>query len=209
VTSLPTSRSSRAVDPESSTLARLLRRADAIGRVGARISLPLLRISLGIVYIWFGALKLTDSTPVAALVAHTMPFLPEKVFVPALGVFEVALGLALLVGRYLGIVALLMVGHLFGTFLVLVTQPDQAFQNGNPLMLSMVGEFVVKNLVLITAGILLATASRIGEPRLTNMTQVTQAVEEVEAAEAAEDAKTAEMAEPIGIPESQPADAIA
>jgi putative oxidoreductase len=184
VTSLPTSRRREPAAPESRTVARRLRRVDAIGRVGARVSLPLLRISLGIVYIWFGALKLTDSTPVAALVAHTVPFLPEKFFVPALGAFEVLLGLGLLVGRYLGIVALLMVCHLGGTFLVLVTQPELAFRNGNPLMLSMVGEFVVKNVVLITAGILLATASRVREPRLTTMTQVVRAVEAAESQEA-------------------------
>jgi len=65
----------------------------------------------------------------------------------------------------LGIVALLMVGHLAGTFLVLVTQPQEAFQHGNPLMLSMTGEFVVKNVVLITAGLLLATRPREREPR--------------------------------------------
>jgi hypothetical protein len=67
----------------------------------------------------------------------------------------VILGLGLLIGRRLAIVALLMVAHLTGTFLVLVTQPDVAFQHGNPLMLTMTGEFVVKNVVLITAGLVL------------------------------------------------------
>ena len=53
-----------------------------------------------------------------------------------------------------------MLGHLTGTFLVLVTQPDLAFQNGNPLLLTMIGEFVVKNIVLMTAGLVLATVTR-------------------------------------------------
>jgi len=122
-------------------------------------SLPLMRISLGIVFIWFGALKLTNSTPVAVLVAKTVPFLPSNLFVPALGAFEVLLGVALLLGRRLDIVVLLMVAHLGGTFLVLVTQPQLAFQNGNPLLLTMTGEFVVKNIVLISAGIALASWS--------------------------------------------------
>jgi uncharacterized membrane protein YkgB len=146
-------------------LAGIIARAEAIGQAASRYTVPLLRISLGIVYIWFGALKVGDATPVGQLVAKTVPFLPEKFFVPALGVFEVLLGLGLIVGRYLGIVALLMVGHLAGTFLVLVTQPQEAFQHGNPLMLSMTGEFVVKNVVLITAGLLLATRPREREPR--------------------------------------------
>jgi uncharacterized membrane protein YkgB len=144
---------------------RLVNRAEALGQAGSRYTVPLLRISLGVVYIWFGALKVADATPVGQLVAKTVPFLPEKFFVPALGVFEVLLGVALIVGRYLGIVALLMVAHLAGTFLVLVTQPQEAFMNGNPLVLSMTGEFVMKNVVLITAGLLLATRPRVREPR--------------------------------------------
>lgn len=149
--------------PESEVADRrrlFVAQAERVSELGLRASLPLLRVSLGIVFMWFGALKLTNSTPVAELVAHTVPFLPAQWFVPALGVFEVLLGLALLIGRYLGLVILLMVGHLAGTFLVLVTQPTIAFQNGNPLLLTMTGEFVVKNVVLMTAGLVLATWSR-------------------------------------------------
>jgi len=134
-------------------------RLQGLGEMLTRVSLPMLRVSLGVVFIWFGALKFTQSTPVAELVANTVPFLPARWFVPALGAFEVVLGLALLVGRRLGIVALLMVAHLSGTLLVLVTQPEVAFIDGNPLMLTMTGEFVVKNLVLMAAGLVLATAS--------------------------------------------------
>jgi uncharacterized membrane protein YkgB len=123
-----------------------------------RASLPLLRISLGIVFLWFGALKLTDSTPIADLIADTVPFLPDTWFVPALGGFEVLLGVALFVGRRIGVVAALMVAHLGGTFMVLVMQPEIVFQRDNPLLLTMTGEFVIKNVVLIAAGIVLASS---------------------------------------------------
>jgi putative oxidoreductase len=142
--------------------ARLLRAAE----VGSRASLPLLRGSLGIVFIWFGALKLTQSTPIAELVAATVPFLPESWFVPTLGAFEVLIGLALLVGRWIGIVVALMVAHLAGTFLVLVMQPDVVFQHDNPFLLTMTGEFVVKNVVLIAAGIVLAGSARQAKPEV-------------------------------------------
>ena len=128
-------------------------------RLFEKASFPLLRASLGIVFIWFGALKFSTATPVGDLVANTLPFLPKAFVVPALGAVEVLLGLGLLVGRWLGFVALLMMGHLAGTFLVLVVEPDVAFQNGNPFLLTMTGEFVVKNVVLITAGLVLATWS--------------------------------------------------
>ena len=130
-------------------------RLRAMHQTLTQVSLPLLRIALGVVYIWFGALKFSDSSPVGELVAKTVPFLPSHLFVPALGGFEVLVGIGLLVGRRLAIVALLMVAHLAGTFLVLVTQPSVAFQNGDPVMLTMTGEFVVKNVVLITAGLVL------------------------------------------------------
>jgi uncharacterized membrane protein YkgB len=126
--------------------------------VVSRASLPLLRGSLGVVFIWFGALKLTNATPIADLIAETVPFLPGSWFVPALGGFEMLLGLALLIGRRIDIIVALMVAHLAGTFMVLVTQPEVVFQGDNPLLLTMTGEFVVKNVVLIAAGIVLASA---------------------------------------------------
>jgi uncharacterized membrane protein YkgB len=124
-------------------------------RAVTRMGLPLLRVSLGVIFLWFGALKLTNSTPVARLVADTVPFLPAKWFVPGLGLLEVVLGVGLLLRRWIPAVVTIMVAHLTGTFLVLVTQPEVAFQHGNPLMLTMTGEFVVKNLILISAGLVL------------------------------------------------------
>jgi uncharacterized membrane protein YkgB len=122
-----------------------------------RISVPFLRISLGLTFIWFGALKAAGVSPVASLVAHTMPFLDPHWFVPALGVFEVVLGIALMMRRNLRIVVPVLIAHLAGTFLVLVTQPALAFQHGNPLLLSTIGEFVVKNVILIAAAMVLAS----------------------------------------------------
>src|SRR4051794_727582 len=103
-------------------MSRIYVRLYLVDQVLGRISAPLLRASLGVVFIWFGALKISNSTPVAALVAHTVPFLPARYFVPALGVFEIVVGLGLLVGRWIPAVVTIMVAHLLGTFLVLVTQ---------------------------------------------------------------------------------------
>ncbi len=127
---------------------------DTIRRRVARAGVPLLRLSLGLVFVWFGALKVADRTPVGDLVAGTVPWLDATWFVPALGVFEVALGLALIAGFRLGWVALLMAGHLAGTFLTFVTASDLMW-SGTPLELTADGEFVVKNLVLITAALVL------------------------------------------------------
>jgi putative oxidoreductase len=135
---------------------RIDRRASEILR---RTSPWLLRASLALTFIWFGALKVAGTTPVAALVADTITWIPgidPGWFVPALGAFEVLLGAALLLGRAPRLVLATLVAHLIGTFLVLIVQPAVAFQNGNPLLLTTEGEFVIKNLVLISALLMLA-----------------------------------------------------
>jgi putative oxidoreductase len=58
------------------------------------------------------------------------------------------------------VISAVLVAHLCGTFLVLVMQPELAFQNGNPLLLTTIGEFVVKNVVLISAALVLAARIR-------------------------------------------------
>jgi putative oxidoreductase len=50
---------------------------------------------------------------------------------------------------------LVLVGHLAGTFLTFVTATSLMFQDGNPLALTSDGEFVVKNLILISAALVL------------------------------------------------------
>jgi putative oxidoreductase len=117
----------------------------------------LLRISLGVVFVWFGTLKALNASAVGGLVAGTTPFLDASWFVPALGFLEIAMGLAFASGRLLRLVLPVFVIHMTGTLLVLPVLPDVAFEQGNPLMLSIVGEFVVKNLVLLSAGIVVAT----------------------------------------------------
>jgi putative oxidoreductase len=125
-----------------------------------RFALPLLRLSLGIVFVWFGMLKITGQTPVSELVAETVFWLNPDWFVPMLGVFEVLVGIGLLIGRGLRLVLALFVLQMVGTFLVLVVQPDVAFQDGNLLMLTTEGEFVVKNLVLLSAGLMIGSRLR-------------------------------------------------
>jgi plastocyanin/uncharacterized membrane protein YkgB len=117
----------------------------------------LLRLSLGIVFVWFGLLKVTSSSAVGGLVATTVPFLDSSWLVPALGAVEVAIGVAFATGRFLRVLLPAFVLHMGGTFLVLVVLPEVAFEQDNPLTLTIVGEFVVKNLVLLSAGLVVAS----------------------------------------------------
>jgi uncharacterized membrane protein YkgB len=121
----------------------------------SRWAIPLLRISLGIVFVWFGALKVFNVTPVTDLVAETVYWVDPDWFVPLLGWVEVLVGLALLARKGLRLMLPLFAGQMVGTFLVLILLPEIAFQDGNIFKLTVEGEFVVKNLVLLSAGLVI------------------------------------------------------
>lgn len=125
-----------------------------------RRSVALLRVSLGIVFLWFGALKVTGATPVTDLVASVVYWVDPDWFVPVLGVVEMVVGAGLIAARAMRLVLLLFVIQMVGTFLVLIVRPDIAFQNGNPALLTVEGEFVVKNLVLLSAGLVVGAGVR-------------------------------------------------
>ncbi len=123
-------------------------------------SIALLRMALAITFIWFGALKIFNVSPVADLVASTVYWFSPKFFVPFLGVWEVVVGLGLLFRIALRLVIFLFLVQMAGTFMVLLFHPEIAFQSGNPLLLTVTGEFVVKNLVLISAGLVIGSTVR-------------------------------------------------
>jgi putative oxidoreductase len=126
-----------------------------------RTAVPLLlRGSLGVTFIWFGGLKLAgEPTLPASLIAAITPFVDPGLSVPLVGAFEIALGAGLLIGRWMPVSLGAAALHLSGTFLVLLLRPDVAFVDGNPLLLSVEGEYVVKNLVLLAATASLALHS--------------------------------------------------
>jgi putative oxidoreductase len=126
-------------------------------RLLGRLSPILLRISLGVVFVWFGALKVAGVSAVGGLVAATVPFVDSAWFVPVLGVVEILIGVAFATGLLIRVVLPVFAAHMAGTFLVLIALPDVAFGGANPLVLTTVGEFVVKNLVLLSAGLVVAS----------------------------------------------------
>ena len=118
-----------------------------------------LRVSLALVFLWFGVLKLTGDSPVLALVSATVPWLAPTLLMHLLGSVEVLLGLGLLLGRAQRLLLLVLAAHLSGTFLTFFMAPRLMFQHGGPMLLTADGEFVLKNLVLISAALLLAASS--------------------------------------------------
>ena len=58
-----------------------------ITRWMAEKGIVFLRISLGVVFFWFGVLKLfPDASPATDLIRESITFLPSDIFIPFLGV---------------------------------------------------------------------------------------------------------------------------
>ena len=60
----------------------------------------LLRYSLGVIFIWFGALKPFDNSPANDLIEKTIVFIPSEIFIPILGIWEIAIGVGLIIRRF-------------------------------------------------------------------------------------------------------------
>lgn len=133
-----------------------------ITRWMARYGLLILRLGLGIVFFWFGALKLVPGlSPAEELVRNTTYFVDPDFFLPVLAVWEMAIGLGLMVGRYMRVTLLLLFLQMAGTALPLVILP-QAVWSVFPYGLTLEGQYIVKNLVLIGAGLVLGGTVRGG-----------------------------------------------
>jgi uncharacterized membrane protein YphA (DoxX/SURF4 family) len=115
-----------------------------------RVSLPALRISLGIVFIWFGVLKVFGDSPANDLITKTVYWFNPDVFIPILGIWEAAIGLCLLVPSFIRVGLFLLALQMPGTFLPLVLLPEVCFVS-IPFNLTLEGQYIVKNLVLIGA----------------------------------------------------------
>jgi len=124
-----------------------------------RWSIPALRAALGIVFVWFGGLKVLGVSPAADLVAATVYVVPADLFVPVLGVWEVLIGLCLLYRPLTRVGLLLLALQLPGTFLPLVLLPDVVYVTF-PYALTVEGQYIIKNLVIIAAALVIGSTVR-------------------------------------------------
>jgi uncharacterized membrane protein YkgB len=139
----------------------------AIVRWMAHYGPTLLRFSLGIVFLWFGALKFVPSlSPAQELATRTIGVLSgghvsRTVALPVLATWECVIGLGLLVGRGLRVVLLLQFLQMAGTMTPLFLFPSEVFTRV-PYAPTLEGQYIIKNLVLISAGIVVGGAVRGG-----------------------------------------------
>jgi uncharacterized membrane protein YphA (DoxX/SURF4 family) len=151
----------------------------------SRHSLPLLRISLGIVFLWFGVLKffpgLSPAHDLAArtIATLTLGLIPPSISLPLLALWECAIGIGLIAGRWLRLTLLLLFAQMAGTFLPLVFFPAEVF-TGFPYAPTLEGQYIIKNLVLVSAGLVIGATVRggglIDDPRLLDAVRRVQAL---------------------------------
>ena len=99
----------------------------------ARFGPELLRISLGIVFLWFGVLKFFPNvSPAQELATRTIGVLtggliPDSVSLPLLAAWECVIGIGLLLGRGLRGILLLLYAQMLGTLTPIALFPHEVF----------------------------------------------------------------------------------
>jgi uncharacterized membrane protein YphA (DoxX/SURF4 family) len=122
-----------------------------------------LRIALGVLFLWFGAIKfLAHTTPFEAFALKTAEgmsggLIPSKVALILLAMLECLIGLGLLAGRAPRIVLLLIVLHLCGTIAPLFLEPDRIWIRF-PFLLTLPGKYIFRHLALYSAAIVIAAS---------------------------------------------------
>lgn len=133
----------------------------------AKSGIPLLRLSLGIVFLWFGALKFFPGlSPAEDLAARTISQITFGLLAPQTAVFILALwecliGIGLIFNLFMRFTLLLLWVQMLGTITPLFFFPGEVF-TVFPYAPSLEGQYIIKNIVLVSAGLVIGATVRGG-----------------------------------------------
>lgn len=139
----------------------------ALTRWMAKYGVFLLRISVGIVFFWFGLLKffpdLSPATDLATKTIDTLTFgiISGQVALIILALLEVAIGTGLIFGIFLRETLLLLLFQMLGTITPLFLFPAEAFTR-IPYAPTLEGQYIIKNIVIVSAGLVIGATVRGG-----------------------------------------------
>jgi len=134
----------------------------------ARYGILLLRISMGFVFLWFGALKFFPGlSPAADLATRTIErltfgLIPPDISIFILAVWEALIGLGLIFGLFMRVTLLLLFLQMLGTILPIFFFPHEVF-TVIPYAPTLEGQYIFKNMVLISAGLVIGATVRGGK----------------------------------------------
>ncbi|WP_026370300.1 DoxX family membrane protein [Kallotenue papyrolyticum] len=138
-----------------------------VTRLMARYGIVLLRVGLGLVFFWFGVLKFVPGlSPAQDLATRTIELLTFGLIPPAaalliLAAWETLIGLGLISGRFLRTTILLLLVQMAGTITPLFLFPGETF-TVVPIAPTLEGQYIIKNIVLISAALVIGATVRGG-----------------------------------------------
>ncbi|MGD1946885.1 MAG: hypothetical protein ACFB0A_11650 [Croceivirga sp.] len=120
--------------------------------------IPAMRISFAIIFFWFGILKPFGLSAAEGLLKSTVAWLPfgrPESWLKIIGWWEVIIGLTFLFRSTTRIAIALLFLQMVGTFMPLLFLPEVTFQENNILMPTLEGQYIIKNLMIISAALVL------------------------------------------------------
>jgi uncharacterized membrane protein YphA (DoxX/SURF4 family) len=133
----------------------------------ARYGVVLLRLTLGTVFFWFGVLKFfPGQSPAEDLAVRTISklsfdLIPGNVSILILAAWECLIGLGLISGRFLRATLFLLFLQMIGAATPILIFPQEVF-TAIPYAPTLEGQYIIKNLVLVSAGLVIGATVRGG-----------------------------------------------
>jgi uncharacterized membrane protein YkgB len=120
-----------------------------------RVSEPVARFGLFVIFFWFGLLKVIGLSPASGLVQRlfesTIHFMSFPTFLILFGLFEMLIGILFLVkGKERLVIPLLLI-HMITTFMPLFILPEETWSGFMTPTLE--GQYIIKNLALIASAL--------------------------------------------------------
>lgn len=132
-------------------------------------AIQILRLSVCLIFVWFGALKLFPGlSPAEALAGNTIQIMTlglvsPEISVPVLGLFEVMIGMGMLYRPVLRLTAVILLLHMIGAAAPILLLPEKVFVR-IPFVLTLEGQYILKNIVIITATLVIGATIRTKRP---------------------------------------------
>lgn len=123
-------------------------------------TIKLMRLSLGIIFVWYGMLKFFPTlSPAEDLAIKTIDIMffhliDGSLSIKLLAILEVAIGIGFLSGYYTKLVTIIFLCHMLCTFAPLFILPELSFTHA-PYAFTLVGQYIVKNIVFILVGVMI------------------------------------------------------
>ncbi|WP_041632900.1 DoxX family protein [Maribacter sp. HTCC2170] len=145
---------------------------EMVMRIGNRVSINCLPcVCIGIVYLWFGMLKFFPGVSPAETIALdtiselTLGVVTPDVSIILLALWETIIGVLLIIGLFSRAALNLAIVHMILTFTPFLFFPELTFTNA-PFGLTLLGQYIVKNIVFLAIMIYILSKERKTERKL-------------------------------------------